>query len=323
MSTIQTLEVPGFQVVQYLGSGARSTIWQIRDSHSNELFVLKRVVKRSMTDMRFIDQALNEWDVGGRLDHDNIRRVISLRRVKHWMSFREVHLIMEYCEGSTLQDNPPRGILLTAEIFCQVANAMAYINSRGYVHADMKPNNIVVAPSGLVKVIDLGQSCPIGTVKQRIQGTPDFIAPEQVRRGPLDARTDVFNFGATLYWALTGTPIVTALPKKKGMLLVDMVVQPPQELNPNTPLPLSRLVMDCVETRPSRRPSSMHDVASRLALITHALRKARKNQEKAAAEGAPNPQNTIRPENAEILEPPTPTDDEAILTLIENDSVDE
>jgi len=275
MSTSQTLDVPGYQVVQYLGSGARSTIWQIRDSHSNELFVLKRVVKHTPSDLRFLDQAVNEYEVGCHLEHDNIRRVISLRRVKHWMALREVHLIMEFCEGATLQDQPPRGVLQAAEIFCQVASAMAYMNSRGFVHADMKPNNIVVAPSGLAKIIDLGQSCPIGTVKPRIQGTPDFIAPEQVRRGPLDARTDVFNFGATLYWTLTGKPIATTLPKKRGMLVADMIVQPPDELNPRIPRALSLLVMDCVEIRPSRRPPSMNDVASRLALITHALRKAR------------------------------------------------
>jgi len=275
MSTSQTLDVPGYQVVQYLGSGARSTIWQIRDSHSNDLFVLKRVVKHTPSDMRFLDQAINEYDVGCHLEHSNIRRVISLRRVKHWMALREVHLIMEFCEGATIQDQPPRSVLHAAVIFCQVASAMAYMNSRGYVHADMKPNNIVVGPTGLAKIIDLGQSCPIGTVKPRIQGTPDFIAPEQVRRGPLDARTDVFNFGATLYWTLTGKPIVTAMPKKKGMLIADMVVQPPEELNPRTPRALSLLVMDCIETRPSRRPASMSDVSSRLALITHALRKAR------------------------------------------------
>ncbi|MCL2700075.1 MAG: serine/threonine protein kinase [Phycisphaerae bacterium] len=275
MSISQTLEVPGYQVVQYLGNGARSTIWQIRDNQSNERFVLKRVVKRTMADMRFIDQAVNEFEVASRLDHDNIRRVISIRKVKHWLAVREVHLIMEFCEGATIQDDPPRDILQVAEIFCQVASAMAYMNSRGFVHADMKPNNVVVAPSGLAKVIDLGQSCPLGTTKQRIQGTPDFIAPEQVHRGPLDARTDVFNFGATLYWALTGKPIVTALPKK-GMLMVDMIVQQPQELNPLVPIPFSKLVMDCIEIRPSRRPSSMNEVASRLALVAHSLRKARK-----------------------------------------------
>ena len=64
------------------------------------------------------------------------------------------------------------------------------------------------------KIIDLGQSCPIGTTKSRIQGTPDYIAPEQVKRRTLGPRTDVFNLGATMYWALTGKNVPTLIPKK-------------------------------------------------------------------------------------------------------------
>ena len=72
-------------------------------------------------------------------------------------------------------------------------------------------------PTGEVKVIDFGQSCRIGTVKERIQGTPDYIAPEQVARRPITSQTDVFNLGATLYWALTGQDIPTLYTvNKKG-----------------------------------------------------------------------------------------------------------
>ena len=77
-------------------------------------------------------------------------------------------------------------------IFQAVASAMGHMHSMGFIHADMKPNNIIVgSKNGAVKVIDFGQSCSIGTRKARIQGTPDFIAPEQVKLRPLDARTDV------------------------------------------------------------------------------------------------------------------------------------
>jgi len=275
MSTSQTLEVPGYQVVQYLGNGARSTIWQIRDSQTNELFALKRVVKRSTEDTRFLDQAINEYDVASKLEHENIRKILSVRRIKHWLYTREVHLIMELCEGITVQDAPPQDMLQVMDIFCQVATALAYMNSHGFVHADMKPNNILVSPAGAVKIIDLGQSCPIGTVKQRIQGTPDFIAPEQVRRLPVDARTDVFNFGATLYWTLTGKPIATVLPKK-GQVMQDRIIQAPDEICSTVPLSLSKMVMDCVEMQPSRRPQTMAEVASRLGLIDHTLRKSNK-----------------------------------------------
>ena len=150
------------------------------------------------------------------------------------------------------------------------------MNSQGYVHADIKPNNVIVSRKGTVKVIDLGQSCRIGTVKPRIQGTPDFIAPEQVRRLPLDARTDVYNFGAAVYWALLGRPIPTELPRDGEMMLApNLSAQEPSKLRPEIPPALSQLVIDCVQVNPDQRPASMQHVIARLALIQHRLLKQR------------------------------------------------
>ena len=274
MAASRTLQVPGYQVLQFLGSGARSTIWQIRDCRTNEMFALKRVVKREGSDARFLEQASNEYDVGTRLDHPSIRRMVSIRRVKRWLSLREVHLVMEYCDGRTLQDQRPASVAETVRIFSEAAKALAYMNAERWVHADTKPNNIIVDDQGGVKIIDMGQSCSVGTVKQRIQGTPDFIAPEQVHRRPLDGRTDMFNFAAALYWTLTGKAIPTALPKSgPGTLLADMNFVPPEQINPEVPLPLSKLISDCIEPQPSRRLASMNEVVSRLALITHTLKR--------------------------------------------------
>jgi len=116
-------------------------------------------------------------------------------------------------------------------------------------------------------VIDFGQSCPIGTVKARIQGTPDFIAPEQVHRRPLDGRTDVFNFGASLYWALAGRPIPTVLPKEGSLTLnTGQRIPPVEQFNPDVPKSLSKLITDCIELNPAQRPASMNEVVSRLTL---------------------------------------------------------
>ena len=273
-SSSETLEIPGCQVMQYLGSGARSTIWQIRDCRTGEMFALKRVAKRQVSDARFLEQAENEYEVAQQFEHDGIRRIFKIRRVKRWLSIREIHLFMEFCQGRTIQEARPQQIERVVEIFHQVAEALAHINARGYVHADMKPNNILVGDDGKVKIIDLGQSCPTGTVKQRIQGTPDFIAPEQVARRPLDSRTDVYNFGAALYWTLTGRPIPTVLPKKAGVQQIgDLSVTPPEEINPQVPQSLSRLVLDCIQLRPGNRPTSMAQVGSRLNLIHYMLNK--------------------------------------------------
>jgi serine/threonine-protein kinase len=125
-------------------------------------------------------------------------------------------------------------------------------------------------------VIDFGQGCKIGTVKERIQGTPDYIAPEQVARRPISVQTDVYNLGATLYWALTGSNIPTLYTVNKGenSFLLDQTIQTPADKNPKVPGGLSNLVMECVATRPAKRPADMDEIVARLELVKHVLAKS-------------------------------------------------
>ncbi len=127
-----------------------------------------------------------------------------------------------------------------------------------------------------MKIIDFGQTCRSGTAKKRIQGTPDFISPEQVKCEPVTPRTDVFNFGATLYWALCGQKLPTLFTLKKGAnsFLMDDHIATPGAINPEVPETLSNLVMECVRTNPAKRPGDMGDVVRRLELIHHTLRRA-------------------------------------------------
>jgi serine/threonine-protein kinase len=290
MNAPQSLEVPGYQVLEFLGNGASSSIWKVRDACSGEIVALKRVVRREAKHARFIEQAENEYSVGRGMENDTIRRIWDIRRIKRWFTVQELHLIMEYCPGVSIQERRPTSVLEVTRVFLAVAQGLAYMNAQGFVHADIKPNNIIVGESGQVKVIDLGQSCPIGTVKKRIQGTPDFIAPEQVQCRPLDARTDVFNFGASLYWALTGKAIPTVIPKKssgRDHSLHDTTLTPPEQINPEVTAPLSALVTECVSRRPIKRPSSMDKVASRLDLVALSLQRV---QSAAGTTPAPAPE---------------------------------
>ena len=268
MSSTPTLELPGYQVIQFLGSGARSTIWQVRNTVTNEVLALKRVVKQTSEDTRFLEQAVNEYEVGSQFNHPAVRKILDLRRVRRWMVLKEIRVVMEYVQGQSVRQSRPASVREAIGIFLAVGAALAHMNAKGFVHADTKPNNIIVSSEGTVKVIDFGQSCPIGTVKARIQGTPDFIAPEQVHRRPLDGRTDVFNFGATLYWALAGRAIPTVLPKEGSLTLNNAQHLPPvEQFNPNVPKSLSKLIVDCIELNPTQRPSSMNEIVSRLTLI--------------------------------------------------------
>ena len=264
--------MPGHKIVQLLGNGARSTIWQVRHISTGKFYTLKRVVKRERNDFRYIEQVETEYVNSRKLDHPNLRKVHNLKRIRRWLAVSEVQLMMEYCSGDTIQSVRPQSIPDIVAIFTQVASVLEHMNSHGIIHADTKPNNIIRADDGEIKVIDLGHSCAIGTVKDRIQGTPDFISPEQVQRHPLDIRTDVFNFGASLYWTLTGRAIPTTLPQMDTIRMKrEHVLHPIAELNPNAPPALVKLVEDCIEPLPAHRPGSMKDIISRLGLVSLTL----------------------------------------------------
>lgn len=259
-----------YNVIRALGTGAHSTIWEVRDKKTSKAYALKRVIKFDKEDEKFFEQTVNEFVVGSRISHPNVRRVFDLTRVRKLFAVKELHLLMELCPGRSVQAQPPKTILEACCVFAQVANALYQINQAGFVHADMKPNNIIVDENGNVKVIDLGQSCEIGTIKQRIQGTPDYIAPEQVIRAPLDPRTDVYNFGATFYWALTGKAPPSVLPNPNSLQTTGRgEVTPPCELDPNIPASLSWLIIHCMELEPKRRPQNMQIVRGRLGTILH------------------------------------------------------
>lgn len=263
--------VAGMSILAEVGRGAASVIYLVQDIKTKQVWALKHVVCESKKDQRFIDQTKQEYQIGSRLNNPLIRRAVKLIKARTLMTLREVYLLMEYVDGASLEMKRPERLIDLVNIFKLSAEALAHMHEKGFVHADMKPNNIIVVEGG-IKIIDLGQSCPIGHVKERIQGTPDYIAPEQVHRRPITPKTDIYNLGATMYWTLTSKHIPTALPKGDSLVssLDDEFIEKPapiSELNPSAPPRLAELIMACVEVDPDRRPADMSQVADRLDLI--------------------------------------------------------
>ncbi len=264
-----------YVVLERLGEGARSTIYAVQDPTTRQQFALKHVVRNDPKDIRFIEQMETEFEISRQFVHPNLRRTYDLKIHKSMLlKVNEAFLIMELVQGKALDQRLPASLIDIIDTFIQAANGLKAMHQTGYAHCDIKPNNILRNDDGSVKVIDFGQSCKIGTVKERIQGTPDYIAPEQVARRPISAQTDIFNLGATLYWATTGRNIPTAYTvNKKGEhnFLVDDRITPPQELNPRVPTGLSNLILEMIATKPSKRPADMDAVVTRLELAKHVL----------------------------------------------------
>lgn len=266
----------GYNVLAEIGRGAASIIYLVQDPKTKRVYALKHVEKREPKDQRFLDQATKEYEVGSKVDHAAVRRTLKvIKQRERLVSVKEIFLLMEYVDGVSVEKHPPETLDQALHIFKQTAGGLAAMHEAGFVHADMKPNNIVIDDHQNVKVIDLGQACSSGTVKERIQGTPDYIAPEQVHRRKITPQTDIYNLGATMYWVLTKTNIPTALPKDNSLVssLDDSMIEPPtpiRQLNPKVPERLADLIMQCVEVDPDNRPVSMADVHQKLDLI-HAM----------------------------------------------------
>lgn len=274
MGTIAQL--PGYEILSPLGRGAGAAITLALDTATRRQVAIKHVVARTPEDERFIVQAETEFRVASQLDHPCLRKCYDIVRVRKWLKTRELFLIMEYVDGERLEDQCPERLEEIVRVFMEVAEGLHAMHLAGFVHADIKPNNILVTGDGEIKIIDFGQSCSIGHRKTRLQGTPDYMAPEQVQRQRLDHRTDIFNLGASLYWVVTGKwfkTMISAAPAAAKKIEIDSRrgSDAPHELNSLIPISLSKLIMECCENSPEARPQDMRKVASRLEVVLHLL----------------------------------------------------
>lgn len=277
MSSASTIpsELFGYKVVDKVGEGAASVVYAVMDPKSRQVMALKHVLRRTDKDQRFIDQIEQEYKVGSKLDHVNIRAIKRYLKNQKYMfgTVTDAALLMELVDAATLDTGARPSAANIASYFAQTARALAHMHERGFVHADMKPSNMMVCEDGTVKVIDLGQACAVGTVKKRIQGTPGYIAPEQAFRQEITPLTDVYNFGATLYWVLLRDEIPCALPS--GNTRVSSAIdpsqirlpKPPHQQDARIPSELSDVVMQCIPPHAHQRAQSMAMIADRLDVI--------------------------------------------------------
>jgi serine/threonine protein kinase len=275
------LRVGGFTIKKRIGTGARSTIYLAADHQTKTDVALKRIIFERPEDARVFEQTENEYKVAQRINHPYVRKCHKLKKIRSMLKVNEMLLSMEFFDGKSLEDSPTLSLVDVLLVFRMVATGLNAMHREGFIHCDIKPNNILMGEAGSIKIIDLGQSCKIGTTKRRIQGTPAYIAPEQVRRRPLGPRTDIFNLGATMYWALTGKNVPTLIHKKNNSLIpkrndtLDTAIQrdypAPHELKTRIPIAISKLVMDCVKDKPTERPPNMMTLISRLDLMIHSL----------------------------------------------------
>lgn len=253
----------GYDVIDRLGEGAGSHLYVVSRAKTGQLYALKHVVPKDDKEQRFVEQLRNEFAVSKMFRHPALRKSVDLQtRRRLFGAVVEAALVMELVDGVPLDRERPKDLASLVDCFEQTAVALMTLHNLLYVHCDLKPGNILIQADGRVKLIDFGQACPLGTIKKRVQGTPDFIAPEQVRLNAVGTYTDVYNLGATLYWALTGQKVPTLLTvrRRDRDVVREQKFAKPIEIKPDLPVELSDLVMACVNVNPSLRPQTMSEL---------------------------------------------------------------
>jgi len=170
--------------------------------------------------------------------------------------------------GKTLDTCPALPIPQLVQVFERVASGLVHMHRCRVCHADLKPNNVMLSRTGDVKIIDFGLARARGEKRDRMQGTPEFMAPEQVKEKTINESTDIYNFGATMYRMVTGRLPPSSMTKEGGFPMDSKtwgrMFKPVQEVVPAAPPALCSLIQRCLAFNAKERPEGMGEVQGAL-----------------------------------------------------------
>ena len=261
-----------FSVLATLGAGAHSSILHIRREDDGREYALKVVNIESDAEKKFLEQAEHEFRVGQMLDHPNLVKVLAYETEKNWLfKIKKAKLLVEFVKGETLDKVKLMKRHKMLRVFEKVAAGMVHMHRRNVLHADLKPNNIMLGRGGAVKVLDYGLAWIKGEPKDRVQGTPEYLAPETASHKLVNERTDMFNFGATMYRLVTFKLPPTVISSLPGVPMTEKtykgIYKPVNEIVATTPTPLCTLIHKCMEFKANKRPDSFVEIQSTLAAM--------------------------------------------------------
>ena len=271
------MRIGKFHVEGNLGTGAHSSILHIRRNEDAKHYALKVVPIDDEEHKKYQDQARHEFRVAQMLDHANLLKCFALETPRDWLfRIRKVHLLLEYVNGKTLDTIPNLTIPRLLQVFEKIAAGMVHMHRRGVYHADLKPNNVILSRTGEVKIIDFGLAWIKGEAKNRVQGTPEFMAPEQAKNSMVNERSDIYNLGATMYRMVTWRNPPTSFSLEEGGIALDAktwrkLLKPVSELNPLAPPELCDLIHKCLDLDAHKRPDRMSEIQGKLDHLSERL----------------------------------------------------
>ena len=262
-----------YEIQGVLGQGGFGETYKARDVSTNDLVVLKLSHVAIVGDLTAYNRYRREIEIGQRLDHPGIQHLLP---DAHLSGRGDPYMVLEYVEGESLRSylrhHPPLAVDEVLHIACQLVETLQYVHDQGVVHRDLKPENILITPDGQVKLADFGIALRIGSRRLTFNqlsnavGTPDYMAPEQVRGERGDSRTDVYALGVVLYELITGRVPYPAADALEAMRR-KVQTEPPlvRRARSDVPPQLEAVVYRALRRKPAERYQSMADLGHDLA----------------------------------------------------------
>ncbi|MFG3508816.1 Stk1 family PASTA domain-containing Ser/Thr kinase [Streptomyces sp. NPDC047821] len=254
-----------YRVDTRIAVGGMATVYRAVDTRLDRVLALKVMHPALATDVTFVERFIREAKSVARLSHPNVVGVFD-----QGADGAYVYLAMEYVAGCTLRDVlRERGALqprAALDILEPVLAALGAAHLAGFVHRDMKPENVLIGDDGRVKVADFGLVRAVGAATHTtgsVLGTVSYLAPEQIEHGTADTRADVYACGVVLYEMLTGAkPHAGDTPAQVLYQHLNADVPPPSAAVPGLSVELDELVASATARNPEVRP---HDAVALLA----------------------------------------------------------
>jgi len=258
-----------YEVSAVIGTGGMGSVYRARDCELDEEVAIKTLRRELVADETLIERFKQEIRLARKISH---RNVVRTHDFGVWGGVH--YLTMEYVEGITVRDlvdsRGQLGVSASLAIGAQLADALAVAHEQGVVHRDIKPQNLLLDPDGVLKVMDFGvarlaEYQSTLTEAGLVVGTPAYMSPEQLLGEAIDGRSDLYSAGVVLYECLTGgLPFDAATPVSLIAKLLHEEPRSPIDVNVDVPPALAGLIVQLLAKQPAQRPPSAQDLAKRL-----------------------------------------------------------
>ena len=305
-----------YEVLAVLGAGGMGKVYKVRNLISDRVEAMKVLLPNLAENPELGERFIREIKLQATLSHPNIA---ALHTALHYEN--QLLMLMEFVDGITLDELVRSGPLRLEEAvnyISQVCDALAYAHSKGIIHRDLKPSNMMLTPQGVVKLLDFGiaKFAQDRTMTKTgfLVGSLPYISPEQIEGLPdIDARTDIYSLGITLYQLVTGRVPFEADSEYSLMRKhLQEAPVPPVQLMPDVPQGLNDIILTAIEKDRSRRFQTAATMGTALRSLGASLGMTVPAQAAGAAaagggyNAGPPPQQQMTPEQAWGVPAPAP-----------------